>query len=86
LTKGLEPYPASPTWTPTTPARSEDFPVAWVVLGALAGAAVLALALRRLGRLPFAGEEETSLSRRFGRLRASLERQSGGYRPVAKAA
>lgn len=54
LTKELEPYPASPTWTPIVPARDEGFPVGWVVVGALGGAALVALALWQLGRPPFA--------------------------------
>lgn len=54
LTKDLEPYPASPTWTPTaprptTPTRDEGFPSAWVVLASLA--AIVALTPWRLGSL-----------------------------------
>jgi len=54
LTKGLEPYPASLTWTPATPrpatpTRDDAFSIAWVALAALA--AVIALTLWRLGTL-----------------------------------
>jgi hypothetical protein len=56
LTKDLEPYPASPTWTASVPGRDNGFPFGWLALGALAGTAVVALALRRLGRLLFAPE------------------------------
>jgi hypothetical protein len=47
LTQGLEPYPASTTWMtttparPVTPARDRGFPVGWVALTTLAGAAVV---------------------------------------------
>lgn len=69
LTKELEPYPASPTWTPTVPARNEGFPAGWAALGALAAAAVVALALRA-----FAGRGRAPAGRPFDRLRAPLER------------
>jgi hypothetical protein len=54
LTKELEPYAASPTWTRTVSASDEGFPVGWVALGALGGAAFVVLALWQLGSLPFA--------------------------------
>jgi hypothetical protein len=63
LTNDLEPYPTSPTWTPTVPARDDGLPFAWLALGALAGAAVVALALRRLGGLRFAPEHRAGTSR-----------------------
>ena len=53
LTKELEPYAASPTWTPTVSASNEGFSVGWVALGALGGAALVVLALWQLGSLPF---------------------------------
>ena len=39
LTKELEPYAASPTWTPTVSASNEGFSVGWVALGARWGRA-----------------------------------------------
>ena len=32
-TENLEPYPPSPTWTPSVAARDEDSPFAWLALG-----------------------------------------------------
>jgi hypothetical protein len=53
LTKGLEPYPASSTWTPATrpatPTGEDGFPIAWIAFAALAG--VTALMLWRIGVL-----------------------------------
>jgi hypothetical protein len=49
LTQGLEPYPASPTWTPAAPAtpvtsaHDTGLPVGWVALATLAATAVIAL-------------------------------------------
>jgi hypothetical protein len=49
LTRGLEPYPASPTWMPTVPAKrvtsahDRGLPVGWVALATLAATAVIAL-------------------------------------------
>jgi hypothetical protein len=57
LAKELEPYPASPTWTPTAPAGDEGFPVGSVALGVLGGA-ILLFALWQLGRLPLAQRGE----------------------------
>jgi hypothetical protein len=48
LTDELEPYPASPTWTPSTPAEEPGFAVGWAALVAVAAVAAGALAL--LGR------------------------------------
>ncbi len=53
LTKGLEPYRASPTWMPAaprpapTPTQDTGFPIAWVVLAALAAIIALTVASPR---------------------------------------
>jgi hypothetical protein len=52
LTADLEPYPSSPTWTPTAAAPERGHSIGWGVLVALAlaAAAAIALALRWVGR------------------------------------
>jgi hypothetical protein len=51
LTENLEPYPASPTWTPSTPVEEPGFAVGWAALVAVAAVAAGALALRSSRRL-----------------------------------
>lgn len=63
LTKRLEPYAASPTWSPaprpTGPTRDTGFPVGWVALAALTAVALGASAAA-FGRLGRAGAARTS--------------------------
>lgn len=54
LTKDLEPYAASPTWTPAAPRSAKPtgdngVPIGWIAVAVLAAA--IALILWRLGRL-----------------------------------